>query len=98
MSDVSDFFVTLIVSYLNELLSLYIILKLKNIYCSIPKLNATFWCDLNFTKISAAAVHRSGISCMDWQQGLLATGSWDGSVCLWQCSAANGHTPSVRKH
>ena len=35
--------------------------------------------------------HRDVISCMDWQNGLLATGSWDGLVKVWHCTEVNGH-------
>jgi len=44
---------------------------------------------------SVAAVHRDAVSCLDWRPGLLATGSADGTVCLWQCGAANGHSPTA---
>ena len=35
--------------------------------------------------------HRDVISCMDWKNGLLATGSWDGSVKVWHCTEVNGY-------
>ena len=35
--------------------------------------------------------HRDVISCIDWQNGLLATGSWDGSVKVWHCTEVNGY-------
>lgn len=30
--------------------------------------------------------HRDAISCMDWNDGILATGSWDASVKIWRCN------------
>ena len=35
--------------------------------------------------------HSDAISCMDWRSGVLATGSWDSTVKLWQCSEVNGY-------
>ena len=35
--------------------------------------------------------HRDVISCIDWQNGLLATGSWDGCVKVWHCTEVNGY-------
>lgn len=42
-------------------------------------------------------IHRDAISCMDWRSGLLATGSWDSSVKLWECSRANGYKVSLSR-
>lgn len=33
--------------------------------------------------------HRDAISCMDWRSGVLATGSWDATVKVWQCHEVN---------
>ena len=33
--------------------------------------------------------HRDAISCMDWNKGVLATGSWDATVKIWQCNEIN---------
>jgi len=35
--------------------------------------------------------HRDAISCMDWNKGVLATGSWDASVKVWQCNDINAY-------
>ena len=35
--------------------------------------------------------HRDVISCMDWKNGILATGSWDGCVKVWHCTEVNGY-------
>ena len=35
--------------------------------------------------------HSDAISCMDWRSGVLATGSWDSTVKLWQGSEVNGY-------
>lgn len=37
------------------------------------------------------------VSCMDWRSGLLATGSWDSTVKLWQCSEVNGYKVRLEK-
>ena len=42
-------------------------------------------------------VHSDAISCMDWRAGVLATGSWDSSVKLWQCSEVNGYKVRLEK-
>ena len=34
---------------------------------------------------------RDAVSCMDWKSGILATGSWDSTVKIWQCNELNGH-------
>ena len=37
--------------------------------------------------------HRDAISCMDWNRGILATGSWDATVkVLWNCPPKNTFT------
>ena len=33
--------------------------------------------------------HRDAISCMDWNKSILATGSWDATVKIWQCNEIN---------
>ena len=33
--------------------------------------------------------HRDAISCIDWNKGILATGSWDATVKIWQCNEIN---------
>ena len=34
---------------------------------------------------------------MDWRSGLLATGSWDGTVKVWACNELNGYQVSISR-
>ena len=34
--------------------------------------------------------HRDAVSCLDWNKGILVTGSWDASVKVWKCNDING--------
>lgn len=38
---------------------------------------------------------RDAISCMDWCSGILATGSWDATVKVWQCNELNGYLVNI---
>ena len=40
---------------------------------------------------------RDATSCLDWRSGILATGSWDGSVKIWNCNEINGYTINVER-
>ena len=33
--------------------------------------------------------HRDAVSCIDWNKGILASGSWDATVKVWQCNELN---------
>ncbi|CAB3378073.1 Hypothetical predicted protein [Cloeon dipterum] len=45
-------------------------------------------------KFELLAAHEDAITCLQWQPGLLATGSWDCSVRLWSvCDATLGKQP-----
>lgn len=41
--------------------------------------------------------HRDAISCMDWRSGILATGSWDATVKIWQCNQINGFQVNIER-
>ena len=32
---------------------------------------------------------------MDWSSGILATGSWDATVKVWQCNELNGYLVNI---
>ena len=42
-----------------------------------------------------AHAHRDAVSCLDWRNGVLASGSWDGSVKVWHCTEVSGHLISA---
>lgn len=41
------------------------------------------------------SAHRDAVSCMDWRNGLLATGSWDGAVKVWHATEVTGQSVST---
>ena len=49
-----------------------------------------FECSIEYGRIYAfEEAHRDAISCMDWNKDILATGSWDATVKIWQCNEIN---------
>ena len=44
---------------------------------------------LSGTWRSNTPAHNDAVSCLVWARGLLASGSWDGTVKIWKCEAAN---------
>ena len=38
---------------------------------------------------SNTPAHNDAVSCLAWERGLLASGSWDGTVKIWKCEASN---------
>jgi factor associated with neutral sphingomyelinase activation len=41
---------------------------------------------------SVTPAHGDAVSCLGWARGVLASGSWDGTVKLWRCEAARDYT------